>query len=323
LDMGEATVLLDVQGLRKHFPVPNGRGLSVLRAVDGVSFALRRGEVMGLVGESGSGKSTVGRLILRLHEPTEGSVLFDGADLGTLGRRPLRQMRRRMQMIFQDPYSSLNPYMRVRDVLLEALTIHRLGGTPAGRAERVAVLLDMVGLPAGFAGRFPHELSGGQRQRVSIARALAVEPELIIADEAVSALDVSNQAQIINVLMELQERFGLTLLFISHNLAVVRNIADMVGVMYLGRMMELAPTEALFDRPLHPYTAALLSSVPVPDPGAAHDHVVLTGEIPSPISPPSGCVFRTRCPLAEDRCAGEVPPLRDVGDGRKVACLVV
>jgi oligopeptide transport system ATP-binding protein len=320
--MAEAKVFLDVQGMRKHFPVPNAKGRAVVRAVDGVSFTLRRGEVMGLVGESGSGKSTVGRLILRLHEPTEGRVLFDGAELGALGRRELRHMRRRMQMIFQDPYSSLNPYMRVRDILVEALAIHRLGKTPSERVARVAGLLDMVGLPSGFAGRFPHELSGGQRQRVGIARALAVEPELIVADEAVSALDVSNQAQIINVLMELQERLGLTLLFISHNLAVVRNITDRVGVMYLGRLMELAPTEALFERPLHPYTAALLSSIPIPDPTAPRDHIVLAGEIPSPVAPPSGCVFRTRCPLAIARCATEVPEPRSVGDGRQVACLL-
>ena len=309
--MLEPPPLLEVQDLRKHFSVPGG----VVRAVDGISFSITRGQVMGLVGESGSGKSTIGKLVLRLLEPTSGKIAFDGIDISELPRRRLRALRRRMQMIFQDPYASLNPTMRVRDAIGEALTIHGLA------ASRVPELLQAVGLAPGFAGRFPHELSGGQRQRVSIARALAVEPDFIVADEAVSALDVSNQAQIINLLLDLRRRLDLTILFISHNLAVVQNIADTVAVIYLGRLMELAPAPTLFATPHHPYTIALLSSIPIPDPDLKRQRIVLTGDIPSAVNPPSGCVFRTRCPVAMPRCAIEVPPLRLLGNNHISACL--
>jgi len=323
---GAAAPLLQVEGLRKHFPTesrnPDGTR-KVVRAIDGVSFTMQRGEVLGLVGESGSGKSTIGRVVLRLHEPTDGRVLFDGIDLATLGRTALRRARRRMQMVFQDPYSSLNPNMRVQEMLEEALIVHRLEPDAAARRAQVATLLDMVGMNAGFAARFPHELSGGQRQRVAIARALAVRPEFIVADEAVSALDVSNQAQVLNVMVELRRRLGLTVLFISHNLAVVQNVADRVAVLYLGRMMEIAPAAALFATPRHPYTAALLSAIPIPDPDARRTRVAITGEIPSAANPPSGCVFRTRCPMAMDACATDVPPLKDLGDGHLAACLRV
>jgi len=315
--------LLEIRGLKKYFPVTGGLGERknvVIRSVDDVTFTIYRGEVLGLVGESGCGKSTVGRLSLRLSEPTEGQILFDGNDLAALSRRELRGARRRMQMIFQDPYSSLNPFMRIGEMIDEVLVIHKLGGNRAARETRVRELLQLVGLPTSFAERFPHELSGGQRQRASIARALAVEPEFIVADEAVSALDVSNQAQVINVLVDLKRKLGLTLLFISHNLAVVQDIADRVAVIYLGRLMEIAPTTELFATPRHPYTRALLSSIPIPAVGAKRDRVVLKGDIPSPINPPSGCVFRTRCPLAFDRCTSEIPAFRDVGVGRGVAC---
>ena len=315
--------IVAVEGLRKTFPVQRGLGErgATVRALEDISFSIERGEVLGLVGESGSGKSTVGRLVLRLLEPSDGRILFDGVDLNTLSRRRMRTLRRRMQMIFQDPYSSLNPHMRIRDMLDEALLIHGIGGNRSERKARIASLLELVGLPASFESRFPHELSGGQRQRVSIARALAVEPEFIVADEAVSALDVSNQAQIINVLLDLKRRFDLTILFISHNMAVVQNIADRVAVVYLGRIMEIAPTSQLFARPRHPYTAALLSSIPIPDPDVKRERVILSGDIPSPINPPSGCVFRTRCPVVMDRCAVEVPALIKVGNDHRAACL--
>jgi len=316
--------LLQVSNLQKFFPVkaPGGQQRkAVLKAVDDVTFTVQRGEVVGLVGESGSGKSTIGKLVLRLLDATQGQVSFDGADLATLSRGALRRIRRRMQIIFQDPFSSLNPYVRIQDTLSEALAIHGIGTAKRDRLARVEQLLTLVGLPVAFMMRFPHELSGGQRQRVCIARALAVEPELIVADEAVSALDVSNQAQVVNVLMELQAKFRLSMLFISHNMAVVQNIADRVVVLYLGRIMEVAPTEALFARPHHPYTIALLSAIPIPDPEIRRRRVVLSGEIPSPIDPPSGCVFRTRCPMALPACATEVPPLRDLGNGRQSACI--
>lgn len=321
--MTDNHALVDVQNLGKRFPVGNrllGRHAEV-RAAEGISFRIARGELLALVGESGSGKSTVGRMLLRLMEPSAGRVVFDGTDLSTLSRRQLRAFRKRMQMIFQDPFASLNPHMRVRDMLQEALAIHGIGSGRVERAARIAALLESVGLSPEFAGRFPHEFSGGQRQRLVIARALAVNPEFIVADEAISALDVSNQAQVMNLLLDLKERDGLTLLFISHNLAVVKNIADSVAVMYLGRLMELSPAEHLFGRPAHPYTAALLAAVPVPEPGAAAGRIVLQGDIPSPIAPPTGCVFRTRCPHAAPRCASEVPALRSIGDGRQVACI--
>jgi oligopeptide/dipeptide ABC transporter ATP-binding protein len=314
--------ILDVRHLRKTFPVAASSGYrpGTIVAVDDVSFTLPRGGVLGLVGESGSGKSTIGRLVLRLHEPSGGQVLFDGMDLTTLSRPAMRKIRRRMQMVFQDPYASLNPYQRVRDILAEAFIVQRIGDR-RDRGTRIERLLNLVGLQDSFSDRYPHELSGGQRQRVAIARALAVEPDLIVADEAVSALDVSNQAQVINVLMDLRSRFHLSMLFISHNLAVVRNIADSVAVLYLGRVMEIAPVATLFDQPRHPYTIALLSSVPIPDPRVPRQRKVLAGEMPSPLHPPSGCVFRTRCPIADPACKETVPLLRAVDAGHQVACL--
>ncbi len=320
--MPEAVPLVQVERLTKHFPRQHAqRGKSMVRAVEDVSFEVARGEVLGLVGESGSGKSTIGRLVLRLHDPTTGRVLFDGTDLASLNRHTLRQTRRRMQMIFQDPYASLNPYMRVQDMLEEALVIHRIGADAETRQRRVTELLDMVRMGARFGQRFPHELSGGQRQRVAMARALAVAPNFVVADEAVSALDVSNQAQVLNVLAELRQILGLTILFISHNLAVVQNVTDRVAVLYLGRMMEVAPTAELFRAPRHPYTTVLLSAIPIPDPDVVRTRVVLNGEIPSAADPPSGCVFRTRCPMAIARCAEETPVLQDLGGGRAAACL--
>jgi oligopeptide transport system ATP-binding protein len=321
------TVLLEVRNLVKHFPV--GGGLfggpaGLVRAVDGVSFAIRRGETLGLVGESGCGKTTTGRCILQLERPTSGEVIFQGRNLAALSPAELRGVRRHIQVIFQDPYSSLNPRMSVGQIIGEPLAVHGLVRTAAARRDRVSQLLRHVGLLPQHAGRYPHQLSGGQRQRVGIARALAVEPSLIICDEPVSALDVSIQAQIINLLEDLQSEFGLTYLFIAHDLAVVRHISDQIAVMYLGRIVELADRKALYDDPLHPYTRALLSAVPIPDPvlEAQREHQVLRGEVPSPLNPPSGCVFHPRCPIAIDRCRSEVPPLREVKPGHWAACLL-
>jgi oligopeptide/dipeptide ABC transporter ATP-binding protein len=314
--------LLRVEQLVKHFPVHGGvfnRVVGHVKAVDGVSFGIHRGEVVGLVGESGSGKTTVGRLILRLEHATAGRVWFDGVDVLQLGREPLRQFRKRMQLVFQDPYASLNPREKVRDVLGHALALHGIG-TRGDRVARTVALLEQVGLSADHLDRFPHEFSGGQRQRIVIARALAVEPEFIVADEPVSALDVSIQAQVINLLEDLKTRFGLTLLFIAHDLAVVEHICDRVVVMYLGRVMEVADVDTLYARPAHPYTQALLSAVPVPDPTRRRVRVNLQGDMPSAINPPSGCVFRTRCPRAEGLCATTTPPLREVGPGQLSAC---
>ena len=314
--------LLRVDGLVKHFPIHGGllnRVVGQVRAVDGVSFTIGRGEVLGLVGESGSGKTTVGRLVLRLEDATAGDVHFDGTDVRALGTRELRRFRKRMQIIFQDPYASLNPRETVGAMLTHALTLHGIG-TPADRPARAAALLDEVGLQAGYLQRFPHEFSGGQRQRLVIARALAVQPEFLVADEPVSALDVSIQAQVINLLGDLKDRLGLTMLFIAHDLAVVEHISDHVAVMYLGRLMELAPRAALYSRPAHPYTQALLAAVPVADPGRRRARMTLTGEPPSPITPPSGCVFRTRCPHATVVCAEQVPALKPVGAGHVSAC---
>jgi len=274
-----------------------------------------------LVGESGSGKSTVAKLLTRLIDPSGGQIKFGGADLTRLRQSELRPFRRRMQIIFQDPYSSLPPHMRVKEILSDPLVIHGIGRDRGERSDRVDALMRMVGLAPAMKERFPHEFSGGQRQRIGIARALSVDPEFVIADEAVSALDVSIQAQIINLLIELIRKSGTTMLFISHNMAVVRNIADVVAVMYLGRIVEMATTEQLFTYPRHPYTEALLSAVPIPEPGAARNRIILKGEIPSPTDPPSGCTFRTRCPYALPRCAGEVPALRDVAPGQKIACV--
>jgi oligopeptide/dipeptide ABC transporter ATP-binding protein len=323
-----AAPLLDVQGLIKHFPVPRGLfGLrprpprGPVRAVDGVSFSIAAGKTLGLVGESGCGKSTVGRSILRLIEPDAGRVTLDGTDVLALGGRELRALRRRMQIVFQDPYGSLNPRMTVRQTLAEPLTIHRLAAG-AEVTHRIASLLGEVGLDPAFAAAYPHELSGGQRQRVGIARALSVEPQFLVLDEPVSALDVSVQAQVLNLLAELQRKRRLTYLFIAHDLAVVRHIADDVAVMYLGKVVELAPARALYADPRHPYTKSLLSAVPVPDPSAQRQRIVLQGDVPSPAAPPAGCPFHPRCPHPKknQRCHTIPPALREVKPEHLTAC---
>jgi oligopeptide transport system ATP-binding protein len=314
--LGETLVKVD--GLKVYFPVTSGiifqRKVADVRAVDDISFEIRRGETLGLVGESGCGKSTTGKAILQLTRPTAGSVLFDGTDLTKVKGGELRRFRRRMQMIFQDPYASLNPRMSVGSIISEPLTIHKLASGKE-KKERVQQLLQTVGLNPYFANRFPHEFSGGQRQRIGIARALAVEPDFIVCDEPVSALDVSIQAQIINLLQDLQDQFGLTYLFIAHDLSVVRHISDRVGVMYLGHMMELTDRDSIFENPLHPYTKALLSAVPIPDPDVERkrERIILLGDVPSPLRPPPGCVFHTRCPIAIDECRARRPDWRNVG----------
>jgi oligopeptide/dipeptide ABC transporter ATP-binding protein len=320
-------VLLEVRHLVKHFTVSGGLfggPAGLVRAVDDVSFSIKRGETLGLVGESGCGKTTTGRCILQLERPTSGQVIFEGRDLTGLDLAALRPIRRRMQVIFQDPYSSLNPRMTVGQILAEPLSVHGIVPTARGRRERVRELLHRVGLLPQHGERYPHQLSGGQRQRVGIARALAVEPELIVCDEPVSALDVSIQAQIINLLEDLQAELGLTYLFIAHDLAVVRHISDRVVVMYLGKIVEVADRIELYDRPLHPYTQALLAAVPIPDPQveATRARQVLGGEVPSPLNPPSGCVFHPRCPIAVEKCRGEIPPLREITPGHWAACLL-
>ena len=315
--------LISVKNLKKHFAISSGvfsRTHDYVHAVDGVSFDIAKGETLGLVGESGCGKSTTGRCILRLIEPTSGEVWFQGADVTRLGTDALRQLRRDMQIIFQDPYASLNPRLTVGAIIGEALQIHGLAKSRKALEERVVELLETVGLQPDHLFRFPHEFSGGQRQRIGIARALAVEPKLVVCDEPVSALDVSIQAQVINLLEDLQEKFGLTYLFISHNLAVVRHMATRIGVMYLGRVVEIAPSRALYDTPLHPYTEALLSAVPIPDPTVKRKRIMLQGDVPNPIRPPSGCHFHTRCPIAKPDCAQRDPELLEKRPGHWVAC---
>jgi oligopeptide transport system ATP-binding protein len=315
--------LLQVRDLKKHFEIKRGflwGEPAKVHAVDGVSFDLFRGETLGLVGESGCGKSTTGRLILRLIEPTAGEVIFDKTPVYRAGKSEMRALRQKMQIIFQDPYSSLNPRMTVEQIVGEGIVIHKLAQTRAERRERVADLLQKVGLSPEQMHRYPHEFSGGQRQRVGIARALAVNPRLIIADEPISALDVSIQAQVINLLEDLQQQFDLTYLFIAHDLRVVEHISDRVAVMYLGKIVELAESEALYSKPLHPYTEALLSAIPIPDPATKRQRIILEGDPPSPIHPPSGCPFHTRCHKRFQRCDREVPVLREVAPRHWVAC---
>ena len=320
-------VLLRVEELKMHFPIYRGvfqRQVGAVRAVDGVSFDVKRGETLGLVGESGCGKSTTGRTILQLYKPTAGGVHFEGKDLVNLKGEEMRLMRRKMQMIFQDPYASLNPRMTVGQLVGEPLQVHNVA-TGAEINERVAHLLELVNLNPAFATRYPHEFSGGQRQRIGVARALALQPSFIICDEPISALDVSIQAQVVNLLEELQEQFNLTYLFIAHDLSMVKHISDRVAVMYLGVFVELASRDELYANPLHPYSQALLSAVPIPDPiaDAKRKRTILEGDVPSPANPPSGCRFRTRCPIAEAKCAESRPEFREVKSGHFVACHLV
>jgi len=320
----DAEVLLRVENLSIHFPVYKGifrRRVGVIKAVDGISFDIRRGETLGLVGESGCGKTTVGRAILRLYDATGGRILFGGQDIAALSAKELRRIRPRMQMIFQDPQACLNPRMTVSSIIAEPLDEHRTA-TGEAKQQRVRELLDAVGMNPRFANRYPHEFSGGQRQRIGIARALALEPDFIVCDEPIAALDVSIQAQVVNLLEDLQEKLGLTYLFISHDLSMVRHIADRVAVMYLGKVVELAPRDELYSDPKHPYTKALLSAVPIPNPAveARRTRIILTGDVPSPANPPSGCVFRTRCPVAEEKCHSVEPEWRELEGGRHVAC---
>jgi oligopeptide transport system ATP-binding protein len=320
-------ILLQVRHLRMYFPVTSGaifqKQVAEIKAVDDVSFFIRRGETLGLVGESGSGKTTVARCILQLYDPTAGDVIFEGQMLSDLSSRGMRLVRRRMQIIFQDPYGSLNPRMTCGDIIGEPLIVHKLTDGKGEYRDRVAELLSAVGLNPYMADRYPHEFSGGQRQRIGLARALASDPAFIVCDEPVSALDVSIQAQVINLLEELQEDFGLTYLFIAHDLSVVRHISDRVAVMYLGHIVEIADRTELYENPLHPYTKALLSAIPIPDPAveAGREYMVLKGEVPSPMNPPQGCVFHTRCPIAIDECKLEMPELREVGKDHWVACI--
>ena len=326
-DPGSKQTLLEVRNLSKEFPVGSGGlfGTSTqsIKAVQDVSFTLRTGETLGLVGESGSGKTTLGRCILRLHEPTSGEVILDGTDISKLKRSELQRFRRRMQVIFQDPYSSLDPRMSAGNIVGEGLLIHSLVDSRAEYRDRIRELFELVGLNPQMTDRFPHEFSGGQRQRIGIARALAVNPEFIVCDEAVSALDVSIQAQILNLLEELQDRLNLTYLFIAHDLSVVRHISDRIAVMYLGRIVEISEGDELYRNPRHPYTQALISGIPIPDPAieATRERVVLKGEIPSPLNPPTGCVFHPRCPIADERCPQVVPELRSLSDDHFAACI--
>lgn len=325
--MSSDNILLQVQNLVKYFPINRGffqRQVGAVRAVDDVSFSVKRGETLGLVGESGCGKSTTGRAVLQLHKPTSGNVYFDGVDLTKLQGEELRVTRRKMQMIFQDPYASLNPRMTVGEIIGEPLLIHSIT-TKSEVQEHVKHLLEVVRLNPSFANRYPHEFSGGQRQRIGIARALALQPSFIVCDEPISALDVSIQAQVVNLLEELQEQFSLTYLFIAHDLSMVRHISNRVAVMYLGVIVELTTRDELYKAPLHPYSQALLSAVPIPDPveESSRKRIILVGDVPSPVNPPSGCRFRTRCPIAEARCAESRPEVREVNPGHFVACHLV
>ena len=321
-------IILEVKNLKMYFPVGSGflsrKPVGYVKAVDDVSFTVKRGETLGLVGESGCGKTTTGRAILQLYKPTAGQVVFDGQDLTSMNTKTMRGMRREMQVIFQDPYSSLNPRMTAGNIIGEPLIVHGLVANKTEYRDKVADLLTNVGLNPYMADRFPHEFSGGQRQRIGVARALSVSPKFIVADEPVSALDVSIQAQIINLLEDLQEQFNLTYLFIAHDLSVVRHISDRVGVMYLGHMVEMAERNEIYVNPIHPYTKALLSAVPIPDPvlDAQRERVLLTGEVPSPLNPPSGCVFHPRCPVANDTCSQILPELREVETNHHSACIL-
>ena len=322
-------ILVDVRGLKMYFPVTEGVIISSVvaevKAVDGVSFFIKRGETLGLVGESGCGKTTTGRCILQLEKATAGEILYNGKDLTKLTQKEMSPIREKIQVIFQDPFSSLNPRMKIGDILTEPMAVHNIITDKEGRDNRVRELLSLCGLNPKFADRYPHEMSGGQRQRVGIARALALNPEFIICDEAVSALDVSIQAQVINLLEDLRDEFGLTYLFISHDLSVIRHLCQRVAVMYLGHIVELAECDELYDNPIHPYTRALLAAVPIPDPAveAKRAHEVVKGEVPSPINPPSGCVFHPRCPIAVDGCSKAIPEFREIKPGHWVACTEV
>jgi oligopeptide transport system ATP-binding protein len=310
--------LVNIKNLVKHFPVDNSD--DVVKAVDGISFDILAGETLGLVGESGCGKSTVGRCILRLIEPTSGEVLFEGRNVLSLNKNELRPLRREMQIIFQDPYASLNPRLSILSIISEPLVIHKISNK-SEQKDRVAELLKKVGLDPEYMHRYPHEFSGGQRQRLGVARALALNPKLIIADEPVSALDVSVQAQVVNLLQDLQQEFGLTYLFISHGLAVVEHISNRVAVMYLGKIVEIADSVELYENPQHPYTKALLSAIPIPDPKRKRDRIILKGDVPTPINPPSGCRFRTRCPIASEECASVEPEMKEMASGHFAACI--